>query len=91
VFILSYYLSLCTGIVLAYFVAALSPNMDVANAALPTYVGERRGAGCFPGRRAACVRVAARWCSGADIGLDKLLTPSCPPFASATTNDSDVS
>jgi ATP-binding cassette subfamily G (WHITE) protein 2 len=37
-FILSYYLTLCTGIVLAYFVAALSPNMDVANAALPTYV-----------------------------------------------------
>jgi hypothetical protein len=30
--------------VLAYFVAALSPNMDVANAALPTYVGERRAA-----------------------------------------------
>lgn len=24
--------------VLAYFIAALSPNMDVANAALPTYV-----------------------------------------------------
>lgn len=23
---------------LAYFIAALSPNMDVANAALPTYV-----------------------------------------------------
>lgn len=27
-----------TTAVLAYFVAALSPNMDVANAALPTYV-----------------------------------------------------
>ena len=24
--------------VLAYFIAAISPNMDVANAALPTYV-----------------------------------------------------
>eukprot|EP00877_Chromochloris_zofingiensis_P004326 jgi/Chrzof1/13895/Cz08g16130.t1 len=37
-FWLVYYIVLCTGIVLAYFVAALSPNMDVANAALPTYV-----------------------------------------------------
>lgn len=33
-----YYATLCVGIVLAYFVAAMSPNMDVANAALPVYV-----------------------------------------------------
>jgi len=33
-----YFATLSCGIVLAYFVAALSPNMDVANAALPTYV-----------------------------------------------------
>jgi hypothetical protein len=33
---LIYYITLCTGIVLAYFVAAISPNLDVANAALPT-------------------------------------------------------
>ncbi|MEW5308615.1 MAG: hypothetical protein WDW38_000559 [Sanguina aurantia] len=37
-FWLVYYLTLCNGIVLAYFVAAFSPNMDVANAVLPTYV-----------------------------------------------------
>ncbi|KAL4431462.1 hypothetical protein ABPG75_006718 [Micractinium tetrahymenae] len=37
-FWLIYFLTLSTGIVLAYFIAALSPNMDVANAALPTYV-----------------------------------------------------
>lgn len=33
-----YFATLCVGIVLAYFVAAMSPNMDVANAALPVYV-----------------------------------------------------
>jgi hypothetical protein len=38
VFWLVYFTTLSTGIVLAYFVAALSPNMDVANAALPAYV-----------------------------------------------------
>ncbi|KAL4421764.1 hypothetical protein ABPG77_009747 [Micractinium sp. CCAP 211/92] len=37
-FFLVYFATLSTGIVLAYFIAALSPNMDVANAALPTYV-----------------------------------------------------
>ncbi|PSC74385.1 P-loop containing nucleoside triphosphate hydrolase isoform B [Micractinium conductrix] len=37
-FWLVYFVTLSTGIVLAYFIAALSPNMDVANAALPTYV-----------------------------------------------------
>ena len=37
-FWLIYFCTLSTGIVLAYFVAALSPNMDVANAALPAYV-----------------------------------------------------
>lgn len=37
-FWLVYFTTLSTGIVLAYFVAALSPNMDVANAALPAYV-----------------------------------------------------
>lgn len=30
--------SLSNGIVLAYFIAAISPNLDVANALLPTYV-----------------------------------------------------
>ncbi|EFN51572.1 hypothetical protein CHLNCDRAFT_140061 [Chlorella variabilis] len=38
IFWLIYFVTLSTGIVLAYTVAALSPNMDVANAALPTYV-----------------------------------------------------
>ena len=33
---LIYYITLCNGIVLAYFVAAISPNLDVANALLPT-------------------------------------------------------
>eukprot|EP00955_Chlamydomonas_euryale_P020915 221524-Chlamydomonas_euryale.AAC.4 len=33
-----YYVTLCVGIVLAYFVASISPNLDVANALLPTYV-----------------------------------------------------
>ncbi|WIA12825.1 hypothetical protein OEZ85_006453 [Tetradesmus obliquus] len=37
-FWLVYYMTLCVGIVLAYFVAALAPSMDVANAALPVYV-----------------------------------------------------
>ena len=37
-FWLIYYCTLAVGIVLAYAVAALSPNMDVANAALPTLV-----------------------------------------------------
>lgn len=37
-FWLIYFLTLANGIVVAYFIAALSPNMDVANAALPTYV-----------------------------------------------------
>ncbi|EFN50715.1 hypothetical protein CHLNCDRAFT_142571 [Chlorella variabilis] len=37
-FWLVYLATLATGIVLAYTIAALSPNMDVANAALPTYV-----------------------------------------------------
>jgi hypothetical protein len=38
VFWVVYLVTLSTGIVLAYFIAALSPNMDVANAALPSYV-----------------------------------------------------
>jgi ATP-binding cassette, subfamily G (WHITE), member 2 len=38
VFWLVYFITMCNGIVLAYLVAALSPNMDVANAALPAYV-----------------------------------------------------
>ncbi|KAL4428045.1 hypothetical protein ABPG75_002134 [Micractinium tetrahymenae] len=33
-----YAVTLCCGIVLAYTIAAISPNMDVANAALPAYV-----------------------------------------------------
>lgn len=37
-FWLVYFATLANGIVLAYFIAALSPNMDVANALLPTYV-----------------------------------------------------
>lgn len=38
VFWLAYFLTLTNGIVLAYTVAAASPNMDIANAGLPTYV-----------------------------------------------------
>ncbi|KXZ50089.1 hypothetical protein GPECTOR_18g66 [Gonium pectorale] len=38
VFWLVYFVDLSVGIVLAYLVAALSPNMDVANAALPGFV-----------------------------------------------------
>jgi hypothetical protein len=38
VFWIVYYITLINGIALAYLVAALSPNMDVANAALPAYV-----------------------------------------------------
>ncbi|KAG2446852.1 hypothetical protein HYH02_008009 [Chlamydomonas schloesseri] len=38
VFWLVYFIDLSVGIVLAYLVAALSPNMDVANAALPGFV-----------------------------------------------------
>uniref|UniRef100_A0A7S3VTN2 ABC transporter domain-containing protein n=1 Tax=Dunaliella tertiolecta TaxID=3047 RepID=A0A7S3VTN2_DUNTE len=38
IFWLCYFLCLINGIVLAYFIAALSPTMDVANALLPLYV-----------------------------------------------------
>jgi hypothetical protein len=38
-FWLVYCLTLFIGITLGYLVAALSPNMDVANAALPAFVG----------------------------------------------------
>lgn len=37
-FVLSYFLTSMIGIVLAYLVAAIAPNMDAANALLPTYV-----------------------------------------------------
>lgn len=37
-FWLVYFATLMVGIVVAYFIAALSPNLDVANAALPAYV-----------------------------------------------------
>jgi len=36
-FYISYLVAVCTGIILAYLVASISPNMDVANALLPTY------------------------------------------------------
>lgn len=38
VFFLIFLITLCVGIVIAYFVAAISPDMEVANAALPAYV-----------------------------------------------------
>ncbi|KAG2493535.1 hypothetical protein HYH03_008349 [Edaphochlamys debaryana] len=38
VFWLLFYLTLSNGIILAYFVAAICPNLDVANAVLPTYI-----------------------------------------------------
>ncbi|KXZ54635.1 hypothetical protein GPECTOR_4g700 [Gonium pectorale] len=37
VFYVSYFVGVCVGIVMAYFVASFAPNMDVANALLPTY------------------------------------------------------
>ena len=37
-FWITYYVTLCIGIVLAYLVASFSPNLEVANALLPTYV-----------------------------------------------------
>eukprot|EP00955_Chlamydomonas_euryale_P039693 351487-Chlamydomonas_euryale.AAC.3 len=37
-FWMGYYITLSIGIVLAYFVASISPNLDVANALLPLYV-----------------------------------------------------
>eukprot|EP01024_Parvocaulis_polyphysoides_P058991 TRINITY_DN6370_c0_g1_i6.p1 TRINITY_DN6370_c0_g1~~TRINITY_DN6370_c0_g1_i6.p1 ORF type:complete len:630 (+),score=106.23 TRINITY_DN6370_c0_g1_i6:31-1920(+) len=37
IFWVVYFVSLSVGIMLAYFVASVSPNMDVANAALPAY------------------------------------------------------
>ena len=39
-FWLVYYVTLSIGIALAYFVASVSPNLDVANALVPIYVGE---------------------------------------------------
>lgn len=41
VFWLTYFLTLSIGIAMAYFIATLSPNMDVANAALPAYTVRR--------------------------------------------------
>eukprot|EP00227_Mantoniella_beaufortii_P007206 CAMPEP_0197606508 /NCGR_PEP_ID=MMETSP1326-20131121/45194_1 /TAXON_ID=1155430 /ORGANISM="Genus nov. species nov., Strain RCC2288" /LENGTH=625 /DNA_ID=CAMNT_0043174433 /DNA_START=168 /DNA_END=2045 /DNA_ORIENTATION=- len=38
VFWLVYYLTLGNGVVLAYLISALAPNMEAANALLPTYV-----------------------------------------------------
>merc|ERR1719499_1353568 len=38
IFVLAYFLTSMVGIVLAYAVAAVSPNMEAANALLPTYV-----------------------------------------------------
>jgi len=38
VFVVSYFLTAMVGITLAYAVAAVSPNMEAANALLPTYV-----------------------------------------------------
>jgi ABC-type multidrug transport system ATPase subunit len=38
IFWLLYLCTLATGIMVAYFVAAVSPNIDVANAALPAYI-----------------------------------------------------
>ena len=38
VFFLVFLITLCVGVVIAYFVAAISPDMEVANAALPAYV-----------------------------------------------------
>lgn len=38
VFVVSYFLTSMVGIVLAYAVAAVAPNMEAANALLPTYV-----------------------------------------------------
>jgi len=37
-FVLSYFLTSMIGIVLAYLIAAIAPNMEAANALLPTYV-----------------------------------------------------
>lgn len=37
-FWLTYYITLCIGIVLAYFIASIAPGMDAANAMLPAYV-----------------------------------------------------
>eukprot|EP00746_Dinoflagellata_sp_MGD_P108399 gnl/MRDRNA2_/MRDRNA2_46302_c0_seq1.p1 gnl/MRDRNA2_/MRDRNA2_46302_c0~~gnl/MRDRNA2_/MRDRNA2_46302_c0_seq1.p1 ORF type:complete len:626 (-),score=111.00 gnl/MRDRNA2_/MRDRNA2_46302_c0_seq1:91-1968(-) len=38
VFVVTYYMTTMLGIVLAYAVAAVAPNMEAANALLPTYV-----------------------------------------------------
>jgi ATP-binding cassette, subfamily G (WHITE), member 2 len=38
IFWLLYLCTLATGIMVAYFIAAVSPNIDVANAALPCYI-----------------------------------------------------
>lgn len=38
IFAASYFLTTMVGIVLAYAVAAVAPNMEAANALLPTYV-----------------------------------------------------
>lgn len=38
VFWLAYLITITCGIALAYFIAAIAPTMEVANAALPAYV-----------------------------------------------------
>ncbi len=37
-YFLTYFFTMAVGISAAYFIAALSPNMDVANAAVPAYM-----------------------------------------------------
>jgi len=41
-FWITYYFTLGNGVMLAYLVSAAAPNMEAANAILPTYVVGRR-------------------------------------------------
>ena len=92
IFWLTYFVTLSTGIVLAYVVATLAPNMDVANAALPTYVvrppllslfTSLPGRHCFPHLVCFCVTVPS-W-TQMTTNQAKCWSALCTPQPAVTT------
>ena len=76
-----YFIVLCVGIALAYLIAALSPNMDVANAALPGE-GERAASKqpCGPAHSDVKTKSARAFLptSRAPSASPHGVSPSCP-------------
>ena len=57
--------------VIAYFIAALAPTMEIANTAVPAYVGEQKAL-------ASCVRVLAEEVYSMPANLTLCPLWSCP-------------